>query len=44
MLVHHNDGNKKSFNHTYNETQIDWFRAGSALNLISRKIKPILTI
>ena len=21
-------------NHTYNETQIDWFKAGSALNLI----------
>ena len=36
MLVHHNDGNKEKIicNHTYNETQIDWFRAGSALNLI----------
>ena len=36
MLVHHNDGTKEKIicNHTYNETQIDWFRAGSALNLI----------
>ncbi|MBT4345703.1 MAG: hypothetical protein HOD68_06525, partial [Flavobacteriales bacterium] len=23
-----------SLNHTYNEAQIDWFKAGSALNLI----------
>lgn len=34
-LVHAN-GSKEviSVNHTYNEQQIDWFRAGSALNLI----------
>ncbi len=34
-LVHTN-GNKEtiSVNHTYNEQQIGWFRAGSALNLI----------
>ena len=24
-------------NHTYNETQIDWFKAGSALNLIRKQ-------
>jgi aconitate hydratase len=24
-------------NHTYNQAQIDWFRAGSALNLIRKQ-------
>ena len=24
-------------NHTYNESQIDWFKAGSALNLIRKQ-------
>ena len=24
-------------NHTYNKTQIDWFKAGSALNLIRKQ-------
>jgi aconitate hydratase len=24
-------------NHTYNEAQIDWFKAGSALNLIRKQ-------
>jgi aconitate hydratase len=30
----HADGTRESFkaNHTYNELQIKWFRAGSALN------------
>jgi aconitate hydratase len=32
----HNDGSKENslLNHTYNAPQVDWFRAGSALNLI----------
>ena len=32
----HEDGNKEviTVNHTYNQQQIDWFKAGSALNLI----------
>ena len=32
--LHHEDGSKESFEvqHTYNEQQIAWFRAGSALN------------
>lgn len=36
--VVHNDGTKDTIlaSHTYNEQQIDWFRAGSALNLISK--------
>ncbi|MBN2309918.1 MAG: aconitate hydratase, partial [Candidatus Hydrogenedentes bacterium] len=36
VVVHHADGSSDEFkaNHTYNETQIAWFKAGSALNLI----------
>lgn len=39
MVVHHNDGasDKIKLNHTYNEQQIEWFRAGSALNLIRKQ-------
>ena len=35
----HSDGSKENImlNHTYNEPQIDWFRAGSALNLIKQQ-------
>jgi aconitate hydratase len=35
-VLHHADGTRDEFpvNHTYNESQIAWFRAGSALNLI----------
>ncbi|MBS7332664.1 MAG: aconitate hydratase [Weeksellaceae bacterium] len=35
----HADGTKDTIlaNHTYNEAQIEWFRAGSALNLIKRQ-------
>ncbi|MCS5489117.1 aconitate hydratase [Algoriphagus limi] len=36
VVLHHADGSKDEFevNHTYNEGQIEWFKAGSALNLI----------
>ncbi|MGV3586825.1 MAG: aconitate hydratase [Adhaeribacter sp.] len=36
VVLHHADGSTHTFevNHTYNEGQIGWFRAGSALNLI----------
>jgi aconitate hydratase len=36
MVLHHSDGSSEEFpiNHTYNENQIEWFKAGSALNLI----------
>ncbi len=39
VTLHHADGTSVSFpvNHTYNENQIEWFRAGSALNLISSR-------
>ncbi|MEY3398075.1 MAG: hypothetical protein RL220_669, partial [Bacteroidota bacterium] len=38
-LVHEN-GSKDSIlvNHTYNDQQIEWFRAGGALNLIRKGI------
>ena len=37
----HKNGSKNiiTCNHTYNESQIDWFKAGSALNLIRSKQK-----
>ena len=37
--VVHGDGSKDVIiaNHTYNEAQIDWFKAGSALNLIKEQ-------
>lgn len=36
LVLHHCDGSVEelSLNHTYNENQIEWFKAGSALNLI----------
>jgi aconitate hydratase len=36
VLLNHADGTTDtiSVNHTYNEGQIEWFKAGSALNLI----------
>lgn len=36
IVLHHKDGNTESFpvNHTYNEQQIEWFKAGGALNII----------
>jgi aconitate hydratase len=39
--VVHSDGSKDiiKMNHTYNEQQIEWFKAGSALNLIRRQNK-----
>ena len=38
-VVHHADGSKDEIvvNHTFNQNQIDWFKAGSALNLISKE-------
>jgi aconitate hydratase len=39
VVLHHADGSsdKIKVNHTYNEQQIEWFKAGSALNLIRRQ-------
>lgn len=39
VVLHHKDGSRDEIqaNHTYNEQQIEWFRAGSALNLIRKQ-------
>jgi aconitate hydratase len=39
MVANHVDGSSSEIklNHTYNEAQIGWFRAGSALNLIKQQ-------
>ena len=39
VKLHHSDGSIESFavNHTYNEAQIEWFKAGSALNIIRNR-------
>ena len=36
VVLHHADGTKDEIkvNHTYNEQQIEWFKAGGALNII----------
>ena len=38
LEIMHNDNTKDIIllKHTYNQQQIDWFRAGSALNLIKK--------
>ena len=38
IVLHHKDGSTDSFevNHTYNEQQIEWFKAGGALNIIRK--------
>ncbi|WP_297336304.1 aconitate hydratase [Algoriphagus sp.] len=40
VILHHADGSSDTItvNHTYNEGQIEWFKAGSALNLIKSGI------
>lgn len=41
MIIKHSDGSKDAIllNHTFNPAQIEWFKAGSALNLIASKQK-----
>jgi aconitate hydratase len=36
IIIHHSNGEDETIfaNHSYNEAQIEWFKAGSALNLI----------
>lgn len=40
IVIHHADGTKDEIlaNHSYNQTQIEWFKAGSALNLIKKQL------
>jgi aconitate hydratase len=39
IVLHHSNGTSEKFqvNHSYNDVQIEWFKAGSALNLIRKK-------
>ena len=39
LIIKHKDGSQEEVqvNHTFNESQIAWFKAGSALNLIAGK-------
>lgn len=41
IALHHSDGSYDEFmvNHTYNQAQFGWFKAGSALNLIKKQYK-----
>ena len=43
LVIHlnHKDETSESFlvNHTYNEQQIEWFKAGGALNIIRREFE-----
>jgi aconitate hydratase len=40
LVAHHSDGSEDRFpvNHTYNENQIEWFKAGGALNIIRASV------
>ncbi len=40
LVLHHSNGSEDTIvcNHTYNEQQIEWFKAGGALNIIRRNI------
>ena len=40
IVLHHADGTSEEFraNHTYNENQIEWFKAGGALNIIRAQV------
>jgi aconitate hydratase len=40
VVLHHKDGSTESFpvNHTYNAQQIEWFKAGGALNIIRKQM------
>jgi aconitate hydratase len=41
MVFHHADGSSDTIhvNHTYNEQQIEWFKAGAALNIIRKEFE-----
>ena len=41
LVLTHKDGSKQEIkvNHTYNEQQIEWFKAGGALNIIRASVK-----
>jgi aconitate hydratase len=40
LVIKHKDGSQHTIicNHTYNEQQIEWFKAGGALNIIRKQV------
>ena len=40
LVLHHKDGTTQEIiaNHTYNDQQINWFKAGAALNIIRKQV------
>jgi aconitate hydratase len=40
IVLHHKDGSAETIlaNHTYNQQQIEWFKAGAALNIIRKQV------
>ncbi|MFZ5976863.1 MULTISPECIES: aconitate hydratase [unclassified Hydrotalea] len=40
IILHHADGSSEAIiaNHTYNQQQIEWFKAGAALNIIRKQV------
>ena len=40
IVLHHADGSSEAVlaNHTYNQQQIEWFKAGAALNIIRKQV------
>lgn len=40
LVLNHADGSSEEIkvNHTYNENQIEWFKAGGALNIIRAQL------
>ena len=40
VVLNHKDGTSESIqaHHTYNDPQIEWFKAGGALNVIRRQV------
>ena len=40
IALHHKDGSVDEIiaNHTYNQQQIEWFKAGAALNIIRKQV------
>ena len=40
LSLHHADGSKDEIivNHSYNQQQIEWFKAGAALNIIRSQV------
>jgi aconitate hydratase len=40
LVLNHSNGTSENItvNHTYNQQQIEWFKAGAALNIIRKQV------